>query len=495
MKAMNSKWLSVLTLSLMIPLSGFGVPAEGGNSGGGGDASEARVNEIRSDILSWIGKGGAQNLILPTGMSYGQYEDGMKDILAPKKVVIGFIEKDDVKDSELQVSVGGVPKTCRGFISKKDLAPHILCNISRFKATSDSDQYRLIHHEYAGLARIEKNENAASDYEISNQLTDYLTFQKVLRLAVKTPDVSVDRPGLGTAILKRPGKLLVTNYMSLEKCPDIADAKLPCKDIEKDLNGQSINSRDIDKLLLRPGKYRMYVWTNKKESGESIKDYSTINFNLGDREIKRLTIAEVQTQIIPGPGKVKIQFYKKDVINENEAYIRAEALASNYKTCLIATPQDRLDLSWCARINRVLKMALNTSESDNVRRMAKSITDSGKVTIEQFVKMMMVVENTYEYSGVSASEQKILKRAEARKFLLENNDYMVADPDDASFDKDSVIVQKVEYKYFDFALSSVDPGASVFLPNGQYLVRYTNESGDEWTKDLTVNDQEEITLE
>jgi len=43
----------------------------------------------------------------------------------------------------------------------------------------------LIHHEYAGLAGIEKNDGAASDYEISDQLTDFLEKTSVLRLAVK----------------------------------------------------------------------------------------------------------------------------------------------------------------------------------------------------------------------------------------------------------------------------------------------------------------------
>ena len=53
------------------------------------------------------------------------------------------------------------------------------------KSTSESKQYKLIHHEFAGLASIENNEGAASDYAISAQITDYLTQQTVLRLAIK----------------------------------------------------------------------------------------------------------------------------------------------------------------------------------------------------------------------------------------------------------------------------------------------------------------------
>lgn len=156
--------------------------------GGGGDASELRVNEIRSDILKWINEGGSKGLNLQNVLTQEEYISQMTDILQPKKVVIGFVEKDDEVTDELKVSVNGEPKTCRGFISVIDFKPHILCNISRFASTSDSDQYKLIHHEFAGLAKIENNDGAASDYFVSSQITDYLRIQTVLKLAVKKSD-------------------------------------------------------------------------------------------------------------------------------------------------------------------------------------------------------------------------------------------------------------------------------------------------------------------
>ncbi|WP_408098900.1 hypothetical protein ACJVC5_08270 [Peredibacter sp. HCB2-198] len=152
------------------------VYAAGGESGGGGDSLEERVNDIRADILKWIKAGGSRSLKLPTDVTHEDYVSLMTDILQPQKVVIGFEEAD--------INVGGVPKTCRGFVSKENSRPHILCNISRFKGTSESGQYRLIHHEYAGLVRLERNDGAASDYEISSQITDYLRVQTVLRLSV-----------------------------------------------------------------------------------------------------------------------------------------------------------------------------------------------------------------------------------------------------------------------------------------------------------------------
>ena len=149
----------------------------GTESGGGGDATESRVNEIRSDILKWIENKGARALIFPKYISYYEYVLKMEDVLQNQKVIIGFTEE--------KVIYRNAEKTCKSFVAKDTDEMHMLCNISRFEKTKDSDQYRLIHHEYAGLAGIEKNEGAASDYNISNQITDFLSYETVLRLAVK----------------------------------------------------------------------------------------------------------------------------------------------------------------------------------------------------------------------------------------------------------------------------------------------------------------------
>lgn len=164
------------TLALVMGLAVLPVFAAGGESGGGGDSLEERVNEIRSDILAWINAGGSKSLVLPSDVTHEAYVSLMTDILQPKKVVLGF--------EESEINVGGVPKTCRGYIAKENQRPHILCNIARFKATGEAEQYRLIHHEYAGLVRIEKNDEGASDYAISSQLTDYLRKKTVLRLSI-----------------------------------------------------------------------------------------------------------------------------------------------------------------------------------------------------------------------------------------------------------------------------------------------------------------------
>jgi len=179
----------ILTALNLVALASLAAHA-GGTSGGGGDASESRVNEIRTDILKWISEGGAQGLRLPVTLTLASYEKSMSSILAPHAVVVGFVtatQEAQTNDPELSVSVNGQPKTCRGFVSQKDSRPHILCNSERFAQVSESKQYQLIHHEYAGLAGVEQNVGASSDYVVSSQITDYLVPETVLRLSVKKP--------------------------------------------------------------------------------------------------------------------------------------------------------------------------------------------------------------------------------------------------------------------------------------------------------------------
>lgn len=148
------------------------------------DASKLRFNEIRSDIATWIAKGGSSNLKL-SSIDHAEYVSKMTEILKEKKVNISFLEQDDATNDELKVNIDGSPKTCRGFISAQDSRPNIICNLDRFKNTDEASQYSLVHHEFAGLVGVERNDGAASDYSVSSQITSYLSRQKVLKLAVK----------------------------------------------------------------------------------------------------------------------------------------------------------------------------------------------------------------------------------------------------------------------------------------------------------------------
>lgn len=221
----------LLSAQLLTYSTAFARSGGGAIAGGGGDANEERVNVIRADLLRWINNNGARDLKLPKSTSYGEYFDKMTAVLEPLEVVVGFVEKDDETNEELMVSVDGTPKTCRGFISIIDSKKHILCNISRFKNTSEPEQYKLIHHEYAGLVNIENNEAAASDYAVSSQITEFLSYQTVLRLAVKSKrnknvlptfvksketDLGNSRTEVGYTLKNTEGVLKVTLFDSSE---------------------------------------------------------------------------------------------------------------------------------------------------------------------------------------------------------------------------------------------------------------------------------------
>lgn len=176
----------VIPALILSTLSITAANAEGGDkAGGGGEPMEIDIDMIRGDLVTWINDGGARDLKLPEGVSHAEYTQAMLQILTPHTVVLTFVDKDSSTDPELSVKVSGQEKTCRGFISRNDARPHILCHRGRYKTASEGERYQLIHHEYAGLAQVEQNIGASSDYSISKQISDYLVPVTVLRLAVR----------------------------------------------------------------------------------------------------------------------------------------------------------------------------------------------------------------------------------------------------------------------------------------------------------------------
>ena len=156
----------------------------GGTSGGGGDATEMGVSAIRQGLVDWIETGAARDLKLPLDLTYSDYIKGMGTYLAPHAVVVSFVttEQEEITDdAEQKVMIDGFRKSCRGFISVKDSRPHILCNSDRYPRNGAA-QYRLIHHEYASLAGLEKNLGVESDYVLSNQLSEFGGYETVYRL-------------------------------------------------------------------------------------------------------------------------------------------------------------------------------------------------------------------------------------------------------------------------------------------------------------------------
>jgi hypothetical protein len=168
---------SLFTLTVLLTT----FTALAGNSDrGGGDMCENRFKQVRDDIDSWIVRGGPQTgrLQLPSNLSIGDYASAMRAQIAEAKV-------NCVSDV---IRVGETEKTCKKFVDEQNQS-QIVCNLDRFLNTGESDQYVLVHHEYAGLANIEVNNGDDSNYNVSNQITAYLEVQSVKKLVVKTVGV------------------------------------------------------------------------------------------------------------------------------------------------------------------------------------------------------------------------------------------------------------------------------------------------------------------
>lgn len=157
--------------------------ARGSEGVGGGDLCEDRIQQIRDDIEVWIRAGGSKDLRLSSGMTIDQYNQSMMKALESTKV--RCVKEGD---SGYPVKVAGVPKVCR-FDKSLFGSAKITCDENTFmnQATmSESNQYILVHHEYAGLAGIENPNGDVSTYNLSNQISAYLVDQVVKKLAVKS---------------------------------------------------------------------------------------------------------------------------------------------------------------------------------------------------------------------------------------------------------------------------------------------------------------------
>jgi hypothetical protein len=170
-----------ILLTAMLLLSQMSLA--GGESVGGGDLCENRIQEIRDDISIWINKGGPKDLEdLP--ISIEEYSKRMQTYLAVSKNNDGPLKPvAHIECTRNMVDVGKVEKVCR--FDRATTNSKIICDYDKFMNASVDEQYRLIHHEYAGLAGIENPNGGQSTYFISNQLTSFLQVQIVRKLALK----------------------------------------------------------------------------------------------------------------------------------------------------------------------------------------------------------------------------------------------------------------------------------------------------------------------
>lgn len=158
-----------------------GLLSKGGVATGGGDLCEDRIQSIRDDLKKWIVEGGSQSLKLPAGFTAQKYKDEMLE-----KIQTTSVRCVGNGDAGYPVTVEGSAKVCR--FDRNSSLNLITCDYKKFQAMSESDQYVLVHHEYAGLADVERPNGSDSDYRVSNQISGSLVDQVVKKLAVKTAD-------------------------------------------------------------------------------------------------------------------------------------------------------------------------------------------------------------------------------------------------------------------------------------------------------------------
>lgn len=168
----------LMALTMFLTVSPACARAAGGADSGGGDLCENRIKIIREDLKEWIARGGPSGLTLPAKMTTAQYSMGMLKELANAK-----IQCVGPSDASYPIAVEGVAKVCQ--FKKKQDRSMILCDFAKFQSMEETEQYVLVHHEYAGLAKLENPNGSDSTYAISNQISGYLVSTVVKRLAVK----------------------------------------------------------------------------------------------------------------------------------------------------------------------------------------------------------------------------------------------------------------------------------------------------------------------
>lgn len=197
---------------------------------GGGDPCEEKFQGIARDLLAWIKGLGSRELSLPANLSNEDYSVRMSAQI--QKAKVSCVASGD---PGYPVQVDGVPKVCRFDVSAD--GGHITCDLKKFLSLSDSNQYVLVHHEYAGLANIEVSTGSVSDYSVSSQISDLLLDQVRRGLSVL--------PGYETELEVPPGMSLdkkvawvVRNYL-FNYCTyalSVADATLDKAEVTKVAN-------------------------------------------------------------------------------------------------------------------------------------------------------------------------------------------------------------------------------------------------------------------
>jgi hypothetical protein len=215
----NSRWLvpSIL-LTITFFLSAGAAHAapkvnEGGQDIGGGDSCENRIREIRDDISNWITLKGYLALELPSGITPEFYATEMADQIGKAKIKCasqgdeGYpVAVTDPRTSEV------FAKTCK--FERTEAESKITCDLIKFNSMKmdETGQYVLVHHEFAGLAKVERPDGAESHYDVSNQISSYLANTVVKKLVVRSKKTGCPSPKILPAARDASGEKLSIGF-------------------------------------------------------------------------------------------------------------------------------------------------------------------------------------------------------------------------------------------------------------------------------------------
>lgn len=208
----------------------------GGVGTGGGDECERLVRALQADFIKWIERKEYVDLELPKHFTLDQYAKEMKESLQ-SAIKISCPSRKEGEQSA--VMVHGKPKTCA--FDKRTQPTQVTCDIERLlKQTDEEGQYRLIHHEHAGLIGLEPPNEDESSYFVSDQISAHLT--SVKRLSVKQPvqNLKLFLTFDPAKFIGANGKVIktLTSNEIFKGVEEICDGK-PCYRLEQLFNGTS----------------------------------------------------------------------------------------------------------------------------------------------------------------------------------------------------------------------------------------------------------------
>jgi hypothetical protein len=180
--------LLLVLLSLLFLSSNVFASKRGQDKGNGGDICENKMRNITNEMESWLLNDEFVGIKLPSKLTEKAYKKGM----------LNAVRKSQLSCTSEKVFIGAAEKTCMNFRDIRGNA-RIVCNFDRFLKTDEQEKYRLMHHEFAGVAGFESNNgNEASVYRISNQISEFLQKEEVFKLGIKPETQTGSSPNAKT---------------------------------------------------------------------------------------------------------------------------------------------------------------------------------------------------------------------------------------------------------------------------------------------------------